>query len=77
VAGIAAGAVAALVLSPLVRSMLYEIRPDDPATVAARHFHAADCCAGRKLDSGETRGRRAAHGSVAARVTASNPASRG
>ena len=30
-----AGAIAALLLSQLVKSMLYGIRPDDPATMAA------------------------------------------
>jgi ABC-type antimicrobial peptide transport system permease subunit len=35
VARIAAGAVAAFGLSRLVRSMLYGIRPDDPATMVA------------------------------------------
>jgi predicted permease len=34
-AGIAAGTIAALVLCRLVKSMLYGIRPDDPATVIA------------------------------------------
>ena len=33
-AGIAAGTIAALVLCRLVKSMLYGIRPDDPATIA-------------------------------------------
>jgi predicted permease len=33
-AGIVAGAIAALLLSHLVKSMLYGIRPDDPATMA-------------------------------------------
>jgi ABC-type antimicrobial peptide transport system permease subunit len=37
-AGIVAGAATALMLSRLVRSMLYGIRPDDPATVAAGIF---------------------------------------
>jgi predicted permease len=37
-AGIAAGAATALMLSRLVRSMLYGIRPDDPATVTAGIF---------------------------------------
>ncbi len=35
IAGIAAGTVAALGLCRLVKSMLYGIRPDDPATIAA------------------------------------------
>jgi predicted permease len=35
VAGIAAGTIAALLLCRLVKSMLYGIRPDDPATVTA------------------------------------------
>jgi ABC-type antimicrobial peptide transport system permease subunit len=34
VAGIAAGAIAALMLCRLVKSMLYGIGPDDPATIA-------------------------------------------
>jgi len=77
VAGIAAGAVAAMVLSPAGAIDVVEDPARRSGDGGSRHFHAADCCAGRKLDSGETRGRRAAHGSVAARVTASNPASRG
>jgi molybdate transport system permease protein len=36
VVGIAAGAVAALLLCRLLKSMLYGIQPDDPATVAGR-----------------------------------------
>jgi ABC-type antimicrobial peptide transport system permease subunit len=36
--GIAAGAVAALLLCRLVKSMLYGIRPDDPATIAGGIF---------------------------------------
>ncbi len=38
VAGIVAGAVAALVLCRLVKSMLYGVGPDDPATVAGGIF---------------------------------------
>ena len=38
VAGIAAGAIAALVLCRLVKSMLYGIGPDDPATIAGGIF---------------------------------------
>ena len=66
VAGIVVGVGAALVLTRLVKSMLYGIQPKDPADDCWRGSDLAGGGAGGELDSGAACGGRAADGGAEA-----------
>ena len=54
--GVALGLAASVALSPVVRTLLYELEPRDPATIAARRGRPHDRRPARRLAAGEACG---------------------
>ena len=73
--GISGGIAGVLLLSRLVNSMLYGIRPYDPVSMVVRHSYPAGGCPSRKLDSGASSSWSAADGSSQTRVTVNRKSS--